>query len=258
MPCEALSCRREPGLARYCFNALARPSGNSVFLNCRKPVRAWRHRSSASRGGSAPMWRPRSGWESELGPWVKHCAAPDVRVPILVRHRAAIDQFDEPHPALHEPPRHQALPSEALRAAAFQTVQLERRLGLGRQIEGLRPRSRGSWREARRPGPGRASGRASPGTGRAGPAPAGRSARTGAVRRRARRSPLHGPSPRPAASGGATPGPQLPDPGSRRASSAVCCRALDPPGRTRTAARPAAGPAASWPASGADLSGAHS
>ena len=198
------------------------------------------------------MWRPRSGWESELGPWVKHCAAPDVRVPILVRQRAAIDQFDEPHPALHEPPRHQALPSEALRAAAFQTVQLERRLGLGRQIEGLRSRSRGSWREARRLGPGRASGRASPGTGRAGPAPAGRSARTGAVRRRARRSPLHGPSPRPAASGGSTPGPQLPDPGSRRASSAVCRRALDPPGRTRTAARPAAGPAASWPASGAD------
>ena len=50
-----------------------------------------------------------------------------MRVPIIVR--ADIDQFDETHAAFSHAPRDETLPGKTFRAAAFQTVELERRVG---------------------------------------------------------------------------------------------------------------------------------
>ena len=58
-----------------------------------------------------------------------------VRVPVA--RGAGVDQLDETHAALGEPARDEALPGEAFRAAARQSVELVRVVGFLREIEGL-------------------------------------------------------------------------------------------------------------------------
>ena len=64
--------------------------------------------------------------------------SPDVGVRIPVVRRANVDQFDEAHAALDQPPRDDALPRKTFRAAALETVKFHRGVGLLREIQHLR------------------------------------------------------------------------------------------------------------------------
>src|ERR1700712_3062840 len=61
----------------------------------------------------------------------------EMRVPVLVDVRTAVDQFDEANAALSEATSYQALPGETLRGPPFQTVEVVCGIGFFRQIEGL-------------------------------------------------------------------------------------------------------------------------
>ena len=115
----------------------SRPLASAVLLNGVRPnsvVQTTSVSSSRPRGfRSLQQARDRLIDVLRQPRMVQHVA---VRIPVA--GRAGIDQFDKPHTAFDQPPGHQALPGEALRAAARQAVQRQGRVGFLLQIERLR------------------------------------------------------------------------------------------------------------------------